>query len=116
MGTQASANYVYIRTRSGIYGRNEVRATVYGPAAGNGGYLHCLCSDFQQAESLYAYEYLENRFDGRTRMLISFCFLLNRGLSTGISVFAPSIILSSMLGWNIYWTNIFMGGLLLIYI
>jgi SSS family solute:Na+ symporter len=62
-----------------------------------------------------AYEYLENRFDGKTRMLISFLFLLNRGLSTGVSVFAPSIILSSLLGWNIYWTNIFMGGLLLIY-
>jgi Na+/proline symporter len=42
-------------------------------------------------------------------------FLLQRGLSTGISVFAPSIILSSLFGWNIYWTNIFMGGLLIIY-
>src|SRR5688572_8981725 len=62
-----------------------------------------------------AYEYLENRFDGKTRTLTSFLFLLQRGLSTGISVFAPSIILSSLLGWNIYWTNIFMGGLLIIY-
>ena len=70
---------------------------------------------FSRLKVYTAYEYLENRFDGRTRMLISFLFLLNRGLSTGISVFAPSIILSSMLGWNIYWTNIFMGGLLLIY-
>jgi Na+/proline symporter len=40
---------------------------------------------------------------------------LQRGVSTGISVFAPSIILSSLLGWNIYWTNLFMGGLLIIY-
>jgi solute:Na+ symporter, SSS family len=62
-----------------------------------------------------AYEYLENRFDGKTRVLTSFLFLLSRGLSTGISVFAPSIILSSLLGWNIYWTNLFMGGLLIIY-
>jgi solute:Na+ symporter, SSS family len=62
-----------------------------------------------------AYEYLETRFDVKTRTLTSFLFLLNRGLSTGISVFAPSIILSSLLGWNIYWTNIFMGGLLIIY-
>src|SRR5690606_9674177 len=45
----------------------------------------------------------------------SFLFLLQRGLSTGISVFAPSIILSSLFNWNIYWTNIFMGGLLIIY-
>src|SRR5215216_3782323 len=62
-----------------------------------------------------AYQYLEDRFDGKTRTLTSFLFLLQRGLSTGISVFAPSIILSSLFGWNIYLTNIFMGGLLIIY-
>src|SRR5215216_6437042 len=62
-----------------------------------------------------AYEYLEQRFNGKTRSLTSFLFLLSRGLSTGISIFAPSIILSSLFGWNIYWTNIFMGGLLIIY-
>src|SRR5690349_13619855 len=70
---------------------------------------------FSRLKVYTAYEYLENRFDGKTRMLTSFLFLLQRGLSTGISVFAPSIILSSLLGWNIYWTNIFMGGLLIIY-
>jgi len=70
---------------------------------------------FSRLKVYTAYEYLENRFDGKTRMLISFYFLLQRGLSTGISVFAPSIILSSLLGWNIYWTNVFMGGLLIIY-
>jgi len=62
-----------------------------------------------------AYEYLERRFDLKTRVLTSFLFLLQRGLSTGISIAAPSIILSSLLGWNILWTNIFMGGLLIIY-
>src|SRR5207302_6499067 len=62
-----------------------------------------------------AYEYLETRFDVKTRTLTSFLFLLQRGLSTGISVFAPSIILSSLLGWHSYWTNLFMGGLLIIY-
>jgi solute:Na+ symporter, SSS family len=70
---------------------------------------------FSRLKVYTAYQYLESRFDGKTRMLISFYFLLQRGLSTGISVFAPSIILSSLLGWNIYWTNIFMGGLLIIY-
>src|SRR5215510_8595800 len=70
---------------------------------------------FSRLKVYTAYEYLENRFDGKTRMLVAFLFLLQRGLSTGISVFAPSIILSSLLGWNIYWTNIFMGGLLIIY-
>ncbi len=62
-----------------------------------------------------AYEYLENRFDGKTRALTSFLFLLQRGLSTGISVFAPSIILSSILGWSLTATSILMGGLLIIY-
>lgn len=70
---------------------------------------------FSKLKVYTAYEYLENRFDGKTRTLTSFLFLLSRGLSTGISVFAPSIILSSLLGWNIYWTNIFLGGLLIIY-
>jgi SSS family transporter len=70
---------------------------------------------FYKLKVYTAYEYLENRFNGKTRTLTSFLFLLQRGLSTGISVFAPSIILSSLFGWNIYWTNIFMGGLLIIY-
>lgn len=70
---------------------------------------------FHRLKVYTAYEYLEQRFDVKTRTLTSFLFLLSRGLSTGISVFAPSIILSSLFGWNIYWTNIFMGGLLIIY-
>ena len=70
---------------------------------------------FRKLKVYTAYEYLENRFDNKTRTLTSFLFLLQRGLSTGISVFAPSIILSSLFGWDIYWTNLFMGGLLIIY-
>jgi SSS family transporter len=70
---------------------------------------------FSRLKVYTAYEYLENRFDNKTRTLTSFLFLLQRGLSTGISVFAPSMILSSILGWDIYWTNVFMGGLLIIY-
>ncbi len=70
---------------------------------------------FSRLKVYTAYEYLENRFDNKTRTLTSFLFLLQRGLSTGISVFAPSIILSSLFGWNIYYTNILMGGLLIIY-
>src|SRR5438270_12141601 len=54
-------------------------------------------------------------FDHKTRILTSFLFLLQRGLSTGISIYAPSIILSSLFGWDIFWTNIVMGGLLIIY-
>lgn len=70
---------------------------------------------FRKLKVYTAYEYLESRFDNKTRTLTSFLFLLQRGLSTGISVFAPSIILSSLFGWNIYYTNLLMGGLLIIY-
>jgi Na+/proline symporter len=70
---------------------------------------------FHKLRLFTAYEFLEQRFDHKTRLLISFLFLLSRGLSTGISVYAPSIILSSLLGWNIYWTIVVMGGLLIIY-
>lgn len=70
---------------------------------------------FRKLNVYTAYQYLETRFDQKTRVLTSILFLLSRGLSTGISIYAPSIILSSILGWNIYLTNIFMGGLLLVY-
>lgn len=70
---------------------------------------------FHKLKVYTAYEYLEQRFDFRTRALTSLLFLISRGLSTGISIYAPSIILSSLLGWNIYITNLVMGGLLIIY-
>src|SRR3978361_717248 len=70
---------------------------------------------FHKLKVYTAYEFLENRFDLKTRALTSFLFQLSRGLSTGISIYAPSLILSSLLGWNIHSTNIIMGGLLVIY-
>uniref|UniRef100_A0AAU6WUD1 Sodium:solute symporter n=1 Tax=Chryseobacterium endophyticum TaxID=1854762 RepID=A0AAU6WUD1_9FLAO len=70
---------------------------------------------FQRLNVYTAYEYLENRFDKKTRVLTSLLFLFSRGLSTGISIYAPSIILASVLNWNIYLTNVLTGGILLIY-
>lgn len=70
---------------------------------------------FNKLKVFTAYEFLEQRFDIKTRTFTSSLFLLSRGLSTGISIYAPSIILSSLLGWDIFWTNIVMGGLLIIY-
>lgn len=70
---------------------------------------------FHRLRVYTAYEYLEKRFDTKTRSLTSFLFLLSRGLSTGISVIAPSIVLHSLLGWNFYLTNLVMGGVLIIY-
>src|SRR3981081_699967 len=64
---------------------------------------------FRRLRIYTAYEFIEQRFDLKTRTLTSFLFLLQRGVSTGISIAAPSIILSSLLGWDITLTNIFMG-------
>ena len=70
---------------------------------------------FHKLRIYTAYEFLENRFDARVRTLTAGLFLLQRGLSTGLSIYAPAIILSTILGWNIYWTNLLMGGIVLIY-
>lgn len=70
---------------------------------------------FNKLKVFTAYEFLEKRFDIKTRTFTSAMFLFSRGFSTGISVYAPSIILSTLLGWDIFWTNIVMGGILIIY-
>jgi SSS family transporter len=70
---------------------------------------------FNRLKVYTAYEFLEKRFDLKTRTYTSFLFQISRGLSTGISIYAPSLILSSLMGWNIYYTNIIMGGMLIIY-
>ncbi len=70
---------------------------------------------FHRLKVYTAYEFLENRFDLRTRTLTSLLFLVPRFLSTGITIYAPSLILSVLLGWDIVWTNLFMGGLVIIY-
>lgn len=62
-----------------------------------------------------AYEYLETRFDMKTRMLAAFIFLIQRGLAAGITIYAPSIILSSLLDWDLRATNIVIGVLVIIY-
>lgn len=62
-----------------------------------------------------AYEFLEARFDLKTRSLTSILFLIQRGLSAGITIFAPAIILSAVLGWNLFTLNIIIGVLVIIY-
>jgi solute:Na+ symporter, SSS family len=61
------------------------------------------------------YEFLETRFDLKTRTLAALLFLIQRGLAAGITIYAPSIILSAVLGWNLALINIFIGGLVIIY-
>jgi Na+/proline symporter len=62
-----------------------------------------------------AYEYLEKRFNLNTRLLAAFLFLVQRGLAAGLTIFAPAIILSTLLGWNLNLTNIFVGVLVIVY-
>jgi len=62
-----------------------------------------------------AYEFLEKRFNAPTRTLTASIFLIQRGLAAGITIYAPAIILSSILGWNLNFTNLLIGVLVIIY-
>lgn len=60
---------------------------------------------YYQLKVYTAYQFLEERFDAKTRILTSLLFLVPRALSTGVTIAAPSIILSTLLGWDLTWTN-----------
>lgn len=62
-----------------------------------------------------AYEYLENRFDLKTRTLTAILFLIGRGLAAGLTIYAPSIILSAIMGWSLNWTIFLMGIFVIFY-
>ncbi|MCE7054555.1 sodium:solute symporter [Algoriphagus sp. AGSA1] len=62
-----------------------------------------------------AYEFLESRFDLKTRTLAALLFIIQRGLAAGITIYAPAIILSTLLGWNLTFTNILIGSLVILY-
>ncbi len=62
-----------------------------------------------------AYEYLEGRFDLKTRTLTAILFLIQRGMAAGITIYAPAIILSSIMGWSLYITIIFIGFIVIFY-
>ena len=70
---------------------------------------------FHRLKVYTAYEYLEQRFDLNTRALTAFLFLIQRGLSTGITIYAPSIILSTILNINTTYTTICIGGIVVAY-
>lgn len=62
-----------------------------------------------------AYEFLENRFDLKSRLLAAFLFLVQRGLAAGITIYAPAIVLSAVLHWDLTLTVLLVGGLVIIY-
>ncbi|MBC8054142.1 MAG: sodium:solute symporter [Sphingobacteriaceae bacterium] len=70
---------------------------------------------FHRLKVYTAYEFLEQRFNLKTRVLTAFLFLIQRGLSTGITIYAPSIILSTILNIDTTYTTIFIGGLVIFY-
>jgi len=70
---------------------------------------------FHRLRVFTAYEFLEKRFDVRTRAFTALLFLIQRGLSTGITIYAPAIILSSILQINVTYTTLFIGALVVIY-
>ncbi|MBO9573558.1 MAG: sodium:solute symporter, partial [Chitinophagaceae bacterium] len=115
MGTQASAvTFLSVPGQAYVDGMRFVQFYFGLPLA-----MIVLCVTFvpifHRLKVFTAYEFLEKRFDSRTRTFTSVLFLLQRGISTGISIYAPAIILSSLLNWNIYLTNLLMGGLLIVY-
>jgi SSS family transporter len=70
---------------------------------------------FHRAKVYTAYEYLEQRFDAKTRALVSGIFLIQRGLAAGLSLYAPSVVLSVILGWPDRLTTVIMGALIILY-
>lgn len=70
---------------------------------------------YYRLKVLTAYEYLEHRFDVRVRSLGALLFLVQRGLAAGITIYAPAIILSSILGWPLNLTNLAIGLVVIVY-
>src|ERR1700751_389628 len=70
---------------------------------------------FHRAKVFTAYEYLEQRFDAKTRALVSAIFLIQRGLAAGLSLYAPAVVLSVILGWPDRLTTVLMGALVVTY-
>ncbi|WP_119791075.1 sodium:solute symporter [Flavobacterium anhuiense] len=70
---------------------------------------------YHKSKVFTAYEFLERRFDVKTRSLAAILFLVQRGLGTGLTIYAPAIILSALLGWNLTVMNIIIGVMVIIY-
>ena len=115
MATQASAvTFISTTGQSYVDGMRFVQAYFGLPLA-----MIVICSTvvplFYKAKIYTAYEYLERRFDGKTRTLASVIFLCQRGLSAGLTLYAPAIVLSVILGWPERTTTILMGILVITY-
>src|SRR5258708_17195075 len=70
---------------------------------------------YRRLNVITAYQYLESRFDRKTRQLTAALFLLSRGLAAGLSLYAPALVLTAVLGWPLQITNLTMGALAILY-
>jgi Na+/proline symporter len=115
MATQASAvTFISTTGQSYVDGMRFVQAYFGLPIA-----MVVICATvvplFHRARIYTAYEYLEKRFDSKTRTLASVIFLCQRGLSAGLTLYAPAIVLSVILGWPEQATTLLMGTLVITY-
>jgi Na+/proline symporter len=115
MATQASAvTFISTTGQSYVDGMRFVQAYFGLPIA-----MIVICTTvvplFHKAKIYTAYEYLEKRFDSKTRTLASAIFLCQRGLSAGLTLYAPAIVLSVILGWPERTTTMLMGTLVITY-
>jgi len=115
MATQASAiTFISTTGQSYVDGMRFVQAYFGLPLA-----MVVICATvvpaFRRTKVYTAYEYLEKRFDGKTRTLASVIFLFQRGLSAGLTIYAPAIVLSLILGWPERVTTLMMGATVVTY-
>src|SRR6476619_5261125 len=115
MATQASAvTFISTTGQSYVDGMRFVQFYLGLPIA-----MVILCATvvprFHRAKVYTAYEFLEQRFDPKTRALASFIFLLQRGLAVGITLYAPAIVLSVIFGWPDQRTTLIMGITVVLY-
>jgi len=115
MATQASAiTFISTTGQSYIDGMRFVQFYFGLPIA-----MVIICTTavpiFHRANVYTAYEYLERRFDAKTRALVSAIFLTQRGLAAGLSLYAPAVVLSLVLGWSDRFTTVLMGVLVITY-
>src|SRR5579872_7176228 len=115
MATQASAiTFISTTGQSYVDGMRFVQFYFGLPLA-----MIILCATavpiFHRANVYTAYEYLEQRFDAKTRAIVSGIFLIQRGLAAGLSLYAPAVALSVVLGWPARFTTIMMGVLVITY-
>jgi Na+/proline symporter len=115
MATQASAiTFISTTGQSYVDGMRFVQAYFGLPIA-----MVVICAVvvpvFHRTKVYTAYEYLENRFDSKTRTLASIIFLCQRGLSAGLTIYAPAIVLSIILGWPERATTLLMGATVVTY-